>query len=131
MKTLPIDSFVFQSPQPEPVVLFTSKPDYTLRFCVYYRGSDAIMIKNWYVFLLIDRTFDCFSSARVFIKIDVKNVYYCLWIWEDDKEKIAFQTRYRLFEYLMMLFGLTNSPASFQSYIHGILRLFFNITVIV
>ncbi len=35
------------------------------------------------------------------------------------------------FEYLMMPFGLTNPPASFQSYIHRVLRPYLDITVIV
>ena len=88
-------------------------------------------IKNRYPLPLIDEILDRLSGARVFTKIDVKNAYYRLRIRESDEWKSAFQTRYRLFEYLVMPFGLTNAPASFQSYIHGVLRPYLDITVIV
>ena len=42
-----------------------------------------------------------------------------------------FQYEYGLLEYLVMLFGLTNSPASFQSYINRMLRPNLDVTVIV
>ncbi len=88
-------------------------------------------IKNRYPLPLIDGILDRLSDARVFTKVDVKNAYYRLQIQEGDEWKTAFQTRYGLFEYLVMPFGLTNAPASFQSYIHGVLRLSLDITVIV
>ena len=46
-----------------------------------------------------------------------------------NEEKTAFQTRYALFEYLVMPFGLTNAPASFQSYIHGVLKPYLDMAV--
>ena len=88
-------------------------------------------IKNWYPFPLIDEILDRLSGARVFTKIDMKNAYYRLWIREGDEWKTAFQTQYRLFEYLVMPFRLTNAPASFQSYINRVFRPYLDITVIV
>jgi hypothetical protein len=40
---------------------------------------------------------------------------------EGDKWKMAFWTKYGLYEYLVMLFGLTNTPTSFQRWINEIL----------
>ncbi len=88
-------------------------------------------IKNWYPLPLIDEINDHFSVAPVFTKIDVKNIYYRLWIREGDEWKTDLQTRYGLFEYLVMPFGLTNALVSFQFYIDGVLRQYFDITVIV
>ena len=88
-------------------------------------------IKNRYPLLLIDEILDPLSDARVFNKIDVKNAYYPLQILEGDEWKTAFRTQYVLFEYLVMPFRLTNAPASFQSYINGVLRPYLDITVIV
>ena len=34
----------------------------------------------------------------------------------------AFKTRYGKFEYLVILFGLTNAPATFQKHVNWILR---------
>ena len=52
-------------------------------------------------------------------------------IKEDNKWKTAFHTRYGHFEYQMMLFGLSNAPASFQDYINKILAEKLDIFVIV
>jgi hypothetical protein len=48
------------------------------------------------------------------MKLDVKDAYHNLRIAEGDEWKTAFQMKYGLYEYLVMLFGLTNVPASFQ-----------------
>ncbi len=79
---------------------------------------------------MIDEILDRLSGVRVFTKIDVKNAYYRFRIREGDEWKTAFRTRYGLFEYLVMPFGLSNAPASFQSYIHVVLRPYLDITVI-
>ncbi len=88
-------------------------------------------IKNRYLLPLIDEILDCLSGAWVFAKVDVKDAYYRFRIREGDEWKTAFQTRYGLCEYMVMPFGLTNAPASFQSYIHWVLRPYLDITVIV
>ena len=112
-------------------VLFAPKGDGGLRLCVDYRGLNTITQKNRYPLPLIDKIMDRVCGARVFTKIDVKNAYYCIRIREGDEWKTAFRTRYGLYEYLVMPFGLTNAPASFQSYIHGVLREYLDIFVIV
>ncbi len=66
-------------------VLFTPKPDGTLRLCVNYRGLNSMTIKNRYPLPLIDEILDRLSDARVFTKIDVKNAYYRLRIREGDE----------------------------------------------
>ncbi len=80
---------------------------------------------------MINEILERFSVARVFTKIDVKNAYYRLRIREGDEWKTEFRTRYGLFEYLVMRFGLTNAPASFQSYTNRVLRPYLDITAIV
>ncbi len=112
-------------------VLFTPKQNGTLRLCVNYRGLNSMTMKNWYPLPLIDEILDRFSGARVFTKIDVKNAYYRFRIRENDEWETAFRTLYGLFEYLVMPFELTNAPASFQSYINGVLRPYLDITIIV
>ena len=87
-------------------------------------------IKNRYLFPLIDEILDRLSDASVFTKIDMKNAYRCFRIREGDEWKTTFRTRYGLFEYLVMSFGLTNVHASFQSFINKVIRLYFDITVI-
>ena len=112
-------------------VLFAPKGDGGLRLCVDYRGLNAITLKNRYPLPLIEEIMDRLSGAVIFTKIDIKNAYYRLRIREGDEWKTAFRTRYGLFEYLVMPFGLTNAPASFQAYIHGVLREHLDVFVIV
>jgi hypothetical protein len=49
----------------------------------------------------------------VFSKIDLHFGYHQIKIRVEDIPKTAFTMRYRLYEYLIMSFGLTNVPARF------------------
>ncbi len=82
------------------------------------------MLKNRYLFSLINEIFDSFNTTLMFIKINVKNVSNCFLIRKDDKRKTALCIRYRLFETLAITFRLTNALSSFQSYIHRLLKFF-------
>ena len=66
-------------------VLFTRKPDGTLRLFVDYRGLNSLTIKNRYPLPMIDEILDHLSGARVFTTIEVKNAYYGLRIREGDE----------------------------------------------
>src|SRR5690606_13940130 len=99
-------------------VLFVPKKDGTLRLCVDYRGLNKITLKNRYPLPLISEILDRASGAQYFSKLDIKDAYYRIRIKEGDEWKTAFRTRYGLFEYLVMPFGLCNAPATFQNYMH-------------
>jgi len=88
--------------------------------CVDYRSLNSVTVKNKYPLPRIDDLFYQLSGARVFSKIDLRLGYFQLKITEEDIPKTAFTTRYGLYEYTVMSFGLTNAPASFMNLMNKI-----------
>jgi hypothetical protein len=82
--------------------------------CVDYRSLNEVTIKNKYPLPRIEDLFDQMKGASVFSKIDLRSGYHQLKIQESDIPKTAFHTRYGLYYYTVMSFGLTNVPAYFM-----------------
>jgi hypothetical protein len=95
-------------------VLFVEKKDKVMRLCVDYHLLNAVTIKNKYPLPRIDILFDQLVGVQVFSKIDLHSGYHQIKICGEDIPKTAFTTRYGLFEYLVMSFGLTNVLARFM-----------------
>ena len=96
-------------------MLLVEKKDKSLRMVVDYRGLNEVMIKNKYPLPMINDLFDQLQGAKVFSKIDLRSGYHQLKIREKDIPKTAFTTRYGLYEYTVMSFGLTNAPSYFMN----------------
>jgi hypothetical protein len=94
--------------------LFVKKKDKELHLCVNYRPLNAVTIKNKFPLPRINILFDQLVGAQVFSKIDLRSGYHQIKIRAEDIPKTAFTTRYGLFEYLVMSFGLTNASAHFM-----------------
>ena len=95
-------------------VLFVKKKDGSMRMCVDYRALNAATIKNKYPLPRINDLFEQLKGARVFSKIDLRSGFHQLKIRPQDVPKTAFVTRYGLYEFLVMSFGLKNAPAYFM-----------------
>jgi hypothetical protein len=102
-------------------VLFMEKKDGRQRMCVDYRSLNEVTIENKYPLLRIEDLFDQTKGASVFSKIDLRSGYHQLKIRESDIPKTAFRTRYGLYEYIVMSFGLTNAPAYFMYLMNKVL----------
>ena len=76
------------------------------------------MIKNHYSLSLINKLLDWLNNFVVFSKINLQNTYHYIHIHEEDEWKTAFCTWYSHFEFLVVLFDLTNASAIFQVYIN-------------
>jgi len=102
-------------------ILFARKMDGGLRLCVDYRMLNLATVKNQYPLPLISELLDSVREARIFTTLDLRSACNLIRIKEGEKYKTAFQRCYGQFEYRIMPFGLTISPATFQSYIDDFL----------
>ncbi len=101
---------------------FVGKKDGSLRPCIDYRGLNSITVKNTYPLPLMSSAFERLQGASIFTKLDLRNAYHLVRIREGDEWKTAFNTPRGHFEYLVMPFGLSNSPAVFQALVNDVLR---------
>ena len=119
-----------KSPYGAPV-LFAPKKDGGLRFCIDYRWLNKKTIRNQYPLPLPEEMYDRLGGSKVFSKIDLRSGYWQVPLREEDIPKTAFKTRWGLFEYTMVPFGVTNAPAQFMNLMHDVLRDFLDRFVLV
>lgn len=108
-----------KSPMASPF-FFVKKKDGALRPVQDYRYLNSITIKNQYPLPLIPELLDKLKGAKIFSKMDIRWGYNNVRIKEGDEWKAAFKTNRGLYEPTVMFFGLTNSPATFQSLMNHI-----------
>jgi hypothetical protein len=90
------------------LILFVKKKDGSQRMFVDYRSLNDVTVKNKYSLPHIEDLFDHMRGARVFSKIDLRSGYHQMKIRPSDIPKTAFSTRYGLYEFTVMSFGLIN-----------------------
>ena len=93
-------------------VFFVKKPGGGIWFCVDYKKLNAITKKDYYLIPLIEETLAQLKGAKYFTKIDICQAFYQIRMFEDSEKLIIFLTRFGIFKYLVMIFGLCNGPAS-------------------
>ena len=110
-----------KSPWSFPVVI-VDKKDGTKRFCVDFRALNKITKSNSYPLPVIDDILALLGQAKFFTSLDLKSGYWQVLMNETDKEKTAFACHRGLFEFNVMPFGLTTSPAVFQELMSRVLE---------
>jgi hypothetical protein len=103
-------------------VLFVKKPGGGLRLCMDYRSLNDVSAKDRYPLPLIKETLNNLEGMKYFTKIDIISAFNNVRMKEGHEHLTAFLTRFGLFESLVMPFGLTGAPATFQRFINDSLR---------
>jgi hypothetical protein len=103
-------------------VLFVKKKDGTLRPSIDFQQLNKVTVKNKYPLPRIDDLFDQLKDAKIFSKIDLRSRYHQVRIKDEDISKTAFRTRYGHYEFTVVPFGLSNTPAVFMCLMNGVFR---------
>ena len=103
-------------------MFFIKKKDGSLWLVQDYCILNAVTVKNRYPLPLISELVSQLHRARYFTKLDVRWGFNNVRIKPRDEWKAAFHTNRGLFKPLVMFFGMTNSPATFQTMMNDIFR---------
>ena len=97
---------------------FIKKKDGKLRPVQDYRTINSHTVRNQYPLPLISDLIRDLGGAQLYTKFDVRQGYNNIRIKEADAHKAAFKTRRGLHQPRVMMFGLCNSPATFQAFMN-------------
>ena len=107
-------------------VLFAKKLNGELRFCVNYRKLNAIIKRNRYFISLIDEVLIRIQGCKYLTRLNIIIAFNKLRMHSDNEDFITFVTFFGAYKYRVLLFELTNDPATYQQYMNDILFEYLN-----
>jgi hypothetical protein len=103
----------------------------TLRMCIDYHKLNVMTVKHSYSLPSIQDLIEKLQDTKIFTKLDLTSGYSLMCIKEGGEWKTVFKTKYGLFEYLIMPFGLSKAPAGFQHLMNNIFQDLLDVHVII
>jgi transposase InsO family protein len=98
------------------------KRDGKVRWCIDYRALNSVTVKDVFPLPLVEDCLDTLAGNIWFSKLDANSAYWQVRINEKDRKKTAFITKYGLFHFVKMAFGLCNAPATYARIMNLVLR---------
>ncbi len=102
-------------------ILFVEKKNDSLRFCMNYWKLNALIKRNRYSTLLINEVLAWIQDSKYLTRLDIIVTFNKLRMSSESENLTTFVTFFDVYKYRVMLFELTNEPASFQHYINNVL----------
>jgi hypothetical protein len=95
-------------------MIFVKKGDGSLLLCVDFGTLNADTLKNRNPLPHMEDQLNEVHGSSHFTKLDLKSGYHQMRLGKEDRGKTAFTTKYGLFEWMEVTFGLANAPSAFM-----------------